>query len=229
MIFAPGYRAMYPESNAVEMRMQWMDLDENGGIIKEVLLLHRDPLAKVVTGEASANTFAQVPPERLKSAYPEAKLILCLRHPVDRAFSHYQMLQRFVTEGRRIPLRLTDFKSDFLTDITRTKTNGKGYFAELSFYAERLKNWARIFGEERISIVRTEDLSEKETAQRILSDLCGFLNIRDYEFSDVLKFIINKSGNSVLDPILRRELFGYYERDVQKLEEFTGRKFNWIS
>lgn len=209
------------------MKMQWLDLDDNGGIVKEELLIRRDPLAKFITGEASANTFAQVPPIRLKQAYPDAKLILCLRHPVDRAYSHYRMLQRFAHEGRRIPFHPIDFVSDFKDDLGRVQWGEQGYFAGVSFYTTRLKRWAQIFEMENIYIVRTEDLPQQISTQRILSVLCHFLDIRDYDFSGVLQLMVNKAGEQELDPQLRNDLFEYFRKDVQELEEFTGRNFNW--
>jgi hypothetical protein len=228
LLFASRYRALFPRTDAVSMKMQWLDLDEEARIVSEELVIHRDPHDRVITGEASANAFAQVPPRRLKRAYPEAKLILCLRHPVDRAFSHYRMLQRFTAEGRRIPFQMTDFKTDFIADLHRGKKEGKGYFAGVSMYAGRLRTWIEVFGKEKIYILRMEDLREQETAQRILSDLCHFLSLRDHDFSGVLQLKVNRSDNAGLDPMLRKELSMYFERDIQTLEELTGRKFDWV-
>jgi hypothetical protein len=205
-----------------------MDLDETGNVIREDLLIRCDPSKKIITGEASANTFAQVPPERLRRAFPHARLILCLRHPVDRAFSHYRMLQRFSKEGRRIPFRPVNFLSDFNDDMARVQNGGNGYFAGLSFYSRRLKAWSKAFGTERIFIVRTEDLYERVHALQILTELCHFLGIEDFDFQDVLDVMVNVAeAEEQLDPEARSSLFSYYLSDVQDLEAFTGRKFCW--
>jgi hypothetical protein len=206
--------------------MEWMDLDRKGKLIKEGLLVTATE-EPVITGEATATTFAQVPPLRLKEAYPEARLILSLRHPVDRAYSHYSMLKRFVEEGRRVPIELTDFQQDFLTDIKRWRKGEPSYFAGISYYAERLATWQEVFYEKQLYILTAEDLGNPEKARTILQDICAFLSVQPYEFDDVVNAKVNKDIRANLDPDVRKECFEYYRDDIAMLERITGRTFNW--
>jgi len=226
-LFISRYVALFPAATDKEAHLNWMDINDRGEIITEDLTFTRPPHMEVITGEASANTFAQVPPKRLQKAYPNAKLILCLRHPVDRAYSHYQMLRRFAEQGRRVPIQFRDFEQDFRTDFEMGSKSRKGYFASISLYSDRLKEWLHVFGEDQIFIIRTEDLQQQHSAQMVMSALCLFLGLPDFNFSNVLIHVVNKSSESTLNPALRSTLFGYYNADIAALEKITGRNFNW--
>lgn len=226
-LFVLRYEALYPGIADQEVHLNWMDINDKGEIITEDLMFRRPPGLEVITGEGSANTFAQVPPKRLYNAYPNAKLILCLRHPVDRAYSHYQMLKRFAEQGRRVPIQFTDFEQDFKTDIETGRESGKGYFASISLYSERLNQWLKVFNHKRVFIIRTEDLHEHQSAQVVMSALCHFLELPDFNFEKVLGHVVNKRSENLLDPALRSTLFAYYKADIATLEKLTGRSFNW--
>lgn len=227
LLFRRRYNALFPFGDATSAPISWFDLDADGGLIAEELLITRHPEKQAITGEASANTFARVPPRRLFHAFPKAKLILCLRHPVDRAFAHYRMLERFAAEGRRIPIRLTDFRSDFIEDIRRVRKGETGYFAGPGFYTENLKAWTNVFGGDQVFLIRTEDLHDLQLAQRVLDDVCSYLKIENYDFAAILTEKVNVAPSRKLDPALRAELFAFYEEDIFNLEHFTGRKMDW--
>lgn len=218
------YRRLYPARDALQADIEWFELTKQGRAYSTTLTIHRDPGTVPITGEASANTFAQVPPERLKKAYPRAKLIVSLRHPVDRAFAHYKMLLRFAMEGRRLPIVLHDFKSDFVRDF---RAGPAGIFAPISLYTARLKAWTAVFGEEAIHIVRSEDLREIKSGQKVMNACGAFLGLEHHDYTEVLGIPVNISGSEHLDADLRSELFEYYQRDISNLEAFTGRKFHW--
>jgi hypothetical protein len=218
------YRALFPKEGAEQAQIHWFELDAEKHVTSTVLEISRDPNRPAITGEASANTFAQVPPARLRRVFPDAKLILCVRHPVDRAYAHYMMLTRFAEEGRRLAFPLTDFKSDFITDFQR---NNGGYFAQVSLYSQRLWQWANVFGPDQIAIIRSEDLDNPIQAQEQLVGICTHLGIDHFDFSGILQQKENVSGQSIPDPALREELMSFYQEDIRALESFTGRKFDW--
>jgi hypothetical protein len=224
LLFLRSYRGLFPRVGAQSARINWFELGTDKTISNTSLEIFRNPDRPCITGEASANTFTQVPPERLKNALPDVRLILCLRHPVDRAYAHYKMLRRFTEEGRRIPFRPTDFSHDFKMDFQRSRG---GYFAQVSLYAERLRSWVEVFGWDRMHVVSSEDLIVTDSAQHELNHLCAFLGIDPHNFSEVLGLKENTSGGDTLDPGLRNELMQYYSQDIRDLEEFTGRNFHW--
>jgi hypothetical protein len=81
-------------------------------------------------------------PERIFTTLPKIKLIIMLRHPVDRAYSHYG----FVVQRRNYRGSFEDFLS------TRSKALEKG------FYSQYLTHYLRYFGRDQILALLFEDV-----------------------------------------------------------------------
>ena len=228
-IYWHQYLKLFPKANAEGAEIAWFDLLDDQTVRSRRLGSTRDPGLPVITGEASANTFAQVPPQRLHRAFPKAHLILCLRHPVDRACAHYRMLERFAAEGRKLPLKLTTFSHDFEQDVARVLQGGGGYFAGPSFYSRNLANWLRVFDKDQISLIRTEDLKIPDVASGILQEICAHLGIASFDFSRVMQEAVNVSHGPALDPVVRQQLMQYFIEDIRRLEDLAGRMFDWTT
>ena len=96
-----------------------------------------------ILGEASVSyLFYPEVPQRIKNYNPDAKIIIMLRNPVDRAFSHYLMDYR---------LGLT---SESFDDIFKKKSELKfqQYFV-LGNYSSQIINYFNVFGKENIHII----------------------------------------------------------------------------
>lgn len=113
-------------------------------------------------GEASPRYFrSRLAAERIRETLPEAKLILSLRNPVDRAYSSYQMALR---NGQLAEM-------PFGEAIVEKFNRG---------YAEPLERWFGLFGRDRIAIVMFEDIVRRPV--QTVQELYGFLGVRtDFE------------------------------------------------
>lgn len=101
--------------------------------------------------------FEEVLP-RVQQTVPEAKFIVILRHPVKRAFSHYQMIFQS-GDG----FNYTDF-NDFM------ERHPHGF--KRGLYAKQLKRWFEVFNPNQFLILYSEELSAsdqdtKETFKKI--------------------------------------------------------------
>ena len=104
-------------------------------------------------GEASVSyLFYKNVPQKIKSYNPEAKIIIMLRDPIDRAFSHYLMDYRL------------GLVSDTFEDIIDQKSvhkNAKLFYQqyiELSEYANQVKRYLNVFDGKEILFIEYEDL-----------------------------------------------------------------------
>jgi len=116
-------------------------------------------------GEISTQYYdCEVCPERIFTILPEIKLIVMLRHPVTRAYSHYG----FVVQRRNYRGTF----EDFLT--TRPKAIEKG------FYSRYLKKYLQYFDRTQILCMLFEEtfINMFETQQK----LANFLNISVNKF-----------------------------------------------
>ena len=120
-----------------------------------------------ITGEASVSyLFYEDVPKRVHDYNSEAKIIIMLRHPIERAFSHYLMDCRL------------GFCSENLEDIIANPQKFPQYFQqylELGNYCPQLKRYIDTFGREQVMIIFYEDF--KADAQKVMTSLFSFLRI----------------------------------------------------
>jgi len=133
---------------------------------RQVQSLKATSSCSVHCGEASPYYIYQPQvPQRAKDVVPEAKLILLLRNPVERAFSHYEHNKRHGIETRSFENAVEEELSlgpAGCLDIKRAKANGRQHHRHFSYlsrglYFEQIKNWHSVFPKEQMLILRSED------------------------------------------------------------------------
>lgn len=222
-----SYYALFPSQDSLDnITISWPELDVDGTLYQELLEFTRDANQTYITGEASANTFAQAQPRVIKYFLPEIKLILMLRNPVDRAFSHYRMLQRFAKEGRNVG-KLKTFSIDAHREMEMLIKGKKGRIIGPGIYVHRLKNWMEIFGRENIFIIRTEDFDKPKKSKKIMRKLCVFLNLPEWDFLPVLQKRYNQAAKKEMPTDIREQLQWFYKPYNLALEDLLGRKMKW--
>ncbi|MEG5135740.1 MULTISPECIES: tetratricopeptide repeat protein [unclassified Microcoleus] len=177
-----------------------------------------------VTGEASPSYFdCREAPERFYSACPEAKLIVLLRNPVDRAISHFYRLRELNWEGRSLDRAISD-------EIERLNQNPEyiigeepGNYLARGRYIEFIKNWLAFFPPEQLLILKSEDFygNVGETVQQVLA----FLDLPEYQLSEYQN--ANPGVYQRVNESVRELLSDYFKPYNQELEEYLGRRFDW--
>ena len=112
-----------------------------------------------VIGECSTSyLYSKTAAQEVRAYNAQAKILVVLRNPVDRLFSHYLMARKygFTADELRIAIEKDQ----------RLKQKGWGQselFVELGQYAEQLERWYKEFPREQIKVLFTEDLKSEET------------------------------------------------------------------
>ncbi|MFN0275513.1 MAG: sulfotransferase domain-containing protein [Chitinophagales bacterium] len=123
-------------------------------------------------GELSTSyLFSSVAAEEIKKHLGNVKIIICLRNPVERAYSHYRMN---IWTGNNNEF---DFYKALLEDYHHIpKAWGNAHlYVEIGFYYEQVKRYIDMFGRENVKIVFTEDL--KKNATNTLKELYEFIGV----------------------------------------------------
>jgi hypothetical protein len=110
-------------------------------------------------------------PVRIACEVPDAKIIVLLRNPVDRAHSAYLMLAR---DGREsLP-----FEESLALEPERRRQwyEPIWWYTELSRYAPQIERYFAAFGRERVHVILTEELEAHP--ERTLHDTFCFLGLR---------------------------------------------------
>ena len=118
-----------------------------------------------IIGEASVSyLFYPDVPERIKLYNENSKIIIMLRNPIERAFSHYLM-------DYRLGLTSNSFEEEF--DKKET-LNFQQYFL-LGNYFHQVKRYLNIFGKENVHIIWYSDF--KENTANELNKVISFLGL----------------------------------------------------
>lgn len=125
-------------------------------------------------GEASPSYLWETnAPLRIHDAVPHAKIIILLRDPVERAYSHYLM---DVREGRQD----VSFREALQRDWKQSK---KGWsvsqlYVELGLYAEQVRRYLDIFGSQQVLILLFDELTNSAlNGKSVVANVLQFLGL----------------------------------------------------
>lgn len=188
--------------------------------------------ARKITGEGSPYyLYHPHVPLRVKELIPTAKLIVVLRNPVDRAYSHYQ---HEVRKGREtLPFeKAVELEPERLAGEWEKIKKDPGYisFALQHFsyltrgsYAEQLERWFKVFPRDQFLILSSDELNQEfaTTFERLLV----FLGLSPKELASPKRS--NVGTYQKMSDKTRERLLELFQSQNQDLENLLGRKFGW--
>lgn len=166
--------------------------------------------------------------KRIKKLFPNSKLIIVLRNPVDKTYSHYYLGTKS-GETRTFE----DVIKEDMADILNWNIDSKDdyYFATKvensklarGFYVEQLTVWFKLFSKNQILIISSEELASN--TKNVMNDIFQFLNLPEYEIPNTEK--VNVSKYSKMNPETRKILIDFFKPYNEQLYKFLNRKFDW--
>lgn len=185
-----------------------------------------------VAGEANPYyMFHPLAPERIKGDYPDVRLIVSLRNPVDRAWSHYRERVGGGTETLSFADALHAEESRLRGEAERIRLESPRYesfhhnfssYLARGRYAEHLGTFLDLFGD-RLLILRAEDYYVDEIGE--LRRIADFLGLAPYPPQPVRRY--NEMPKSSIPADDREFLVDYYRPHVRELEAMLGRRMHW--
>jgi hypothetical protein len=175
--------------------------------------------------------FHPAAPQRARRVLPDAQLIVLLRDPVDRAYSHHNHMvaQGFEPLGFEDALEAEDRRvaghaERLARDPTATSHEHRhfSYFAR-GCYAEQLERWFDRYPRERFLVLFSEDLFANPVATTARTQ--EFLGLDLQPPRDVKP--VNARTYDRLDASVRARLGARYEEPNRRLAELLGRQLPW--
>jgi hypothetical protein len=178
-----------------------------------------------VTGDfTSVYLHCRVAAQRIKAITPDAKLIIMLRDPVQRAYSEYSLMTLLSNEKRRFETAIED------------ELNNKGqgnYFIDNYIRKGLYESWIRpyfeLFDKEQMLIVRSEDFFSDPLA--VAANVIAFIGLpplkteADFNILDLPRnaiFYVKRMKDET-----RTFLKEYYRPYNQRLFEFLNVDMQW--
>jgi len=170
-------------------------------------------------------------PRRLHERLPDAKLIVLLRDPVRRAYSHYwherdkgrerlSFEDAIAAEADRL-----GNSEQRLADGTLARSREHQHFSYLARgrYAEQLDRWWAVFPHEQLLVLKFEDLAREPL--EALNRTLNFLGLP--RAASVSLEARNTRKYSPLAETTAARLREYFEPHNQRLEALLGRPMGW--
>jgi len=187
----------------------------------------------IVSGEASPYyMFHPHACRRIAAVLPKVKLIILLRNPVDRAYSHYYNEIRHERETLAFeealeaePDRLDGEVEKMLEDEHYFSVH-HGHHAYLArgVYVSQIRACREYFPEEQFLILDSDELFSNP--QAVYDRVCAFVGLAPHRIDEFKTH--NPGGyDRQLPAALRRKLVEYYAPHNQALYEYLGMKFDW--
>ena len=161
----PHYFAMYDDT-------KWAEVDHFGSTYikdferyKDLYKEHRDENYLVDASTSYLHKTGTA--KRIHDYNSDAKIIILLRNPVDRAYSHYLM-------SRRVGHTRSDFLSAIKNEYLEQET-GVSYYIGIGLYASQVEEYLQFFPEKNIKIILYENFNNDTV--NTFKDLLAFLEI----------------------------------------------------
>jgi hypothetical protein len=192
----------------------------------------------LITGEGSPDYIFDVhAPNRIAANLPKAKIIILLRDPVDRAYSHYLHNTRAEWDPEREKLSFEDAiaaEPERLQGEYEKLMQNEDYFSynymhysyiKRGLYANQLKTWFNLFPRDQFLILKSEVFftQSAQTFQQVLN----FLELPPWEPKKFQLFNTRTERSTSLSPQIRRELKQYFCPYNLELSELVGSSFEW--
>ena len=188
-----------------------------------------------VAGDASSYyLFHPAAAERAAKAVPEAKVIVLLRHPVDRAYSHWLRERRdgaepiasFEEAVAAEPERLAGEVDRILDDESYYSYAHENFsYMSQGLYLDSLRKWLEHYPRDRVHVELSERFSQDP--QGGFDRVLRFLGLSPLELSDTRPR--NTLRTTPLDPVIRDRLSERFAAKNRELEEFLGMELGWGS
>ena len=148
-----------------------------------------------IKGEITPRYFTDpVVPERIKALNPNVKILVCIRNPVDRIYSHYHFAKSFLQKEDRPMLQAVMEEPEYL---------------DMSMYHHNISMYLEHFPREQFFFVWFEDIRNRP--EQLLSELYAFLGVNpDYR----PKGMVEKSNPA------RRSRYAWLQSGIRRLHYF---------
>lgn len=187
----------------------------------------------IAVGEASVGyVVGPRAPYRVESLLPDVKIIVMVRNPVDRAYSHFYHNRRLGIEPLSSFEEAIDAETERLAFLTTqppgsSRINGYGHvhFSYLTqgFYANYLERWLDVFPRERLMVVQSEEFYRDPSGTlHGVTDYLGLPDWRPQDYAGHKQFSYPK-----MSPETRSRLTEISHPHNERLFAMLGEDYVW--
>jgi hypothetical protein len=188
-----------------------------------------------LTGEATPDyLFYHLAPQRIFNDFPNIKLVVILRDPIERAFSQFNFQNR---RKNKVVNNNHSFKEAIeieLEQIEKGLNPGDVFSTDYAYrsyvrrgiYIEQLKRWRNYFHEKQFCIIESNELFNN--TNKTLNEVFAFLELQPKSKMRDQFEVHNKSiYNETIEKDVLERLKEFYKPYNEELFDFLGKKYHW--
>lgn len=189
---------------------------------------------KLITGEATPRYIDHpLAIKRIKNNLPNIKLIVMLRNPVDRAYSHWNMMVTHKHENLSFEDAIEQEEKRISSLYEKMNMNKKFYskeyfwygYLERSTYINKLKRWFEYFPRKQFLILKSEELFIKpDTTYKKVLD---FLKLEKLDLENYKTYRKGKYKKIEMNSETRKKLIEYFRPHNSELYKLLNENFGW--
>ncbi|XZN90591.1 MAG: sulfotransferase family protein [Microcoleus sp.] len=186
----------------------------------------------LTTGEASPYyIFHPQVPGRIHDLCPQVKIIALLRNPIYRAISHYYYYIKIGYESLSLESAIASEPERLQGEIEKLIANPNYYSYEhqhhsyltRGIYADQLPAWMKLFPQEQILIIKSEDLYTNPSPT--FNTVLEFLNLPPHQLQTYERY--NSTEYPPISEAIYEQLRAYFRSHNQRLAQMCDRDFGW--
>jgi hypothetical protein len=170
-------------------------------------------------------------PARARAAVPDAHVVVALRNPVERAWSHWKERRANDDEPLSFPEALAAEPSRTRGETARLLADPQAVSAphrhhsylDQGRYAEPLRRWFAAYGRDRVHVIVCDDLFAEPA--KVVGELYRALGLPHHDLRDTR--VHNEAAEAPMDADTRAWLDRQYRDEIVELEELLGRSLPW--
>lgn len=194
------------------------------------------PVGRTTSGEATPDYLLHPrAAERISRTLPDIRLIVLLRDPVARAWSHYHHSVRWGFEKRSFADAIAGEKKLLTDEIGRLESD-PGYvslkfrqfsYLERGYYAKQLQRYFDFFDPEQVLVVKSEELFSD--SQAVFDRVARFIGIRPWNVPDLTPRNTGVYSDTIAErePELAGWLYSHFRPYNEALYDLLGVDFGW--
>lgn len=168
-------------------------------------------------------------PPRIAELLPGSRLVVLLRHPTDRAISHYYHVRQRGQEPLELPAALAAEEARLADPDPRTRRANAVYhsYQARGRYAEQLRRYLEHFDREQLLVVQSERLFTEP--EQVLGEVHRFLGVDPgFETPDLRRWNVGALHKDVgLDTY--QQLDEHFAPHNEDLYELLGVRYDWVT
>ena len=197
--------------------------------------LRKRALSAAISGEASPYyMFHPVAARRMAQVIPSAKLIVMLRNPVDRAYSHYLHILKQAKVVEKLSFedaiqaeeeRLSGEFERLQVDERYAGWNFRHYsYLKRGIYIDQLERLEKYFPAEQILILPSEAFFAN--TPELFANVLRYLNLPDWKPNEFQVYNPGQVGEA-MKPETRQWLVEYFRPHNRRLYQYLGEDLGW--